>query len=123
VNYLTLAPATLIAINEVGFGLQPSPESGTQPFKLFRDIVEMRSGVAYEGIPIARDVARVQSTAQPLSGAVQFERNVKDAERIGQAMIERATAQDRQIGGNNKTALLMTAIANAPYVSAVCVAE
>jgi hypothetical protein len=83
----------------------------------------MRSGVAYEGIPIARDVARVQSTAQPLSGAVQFERNVKDAERIGQAMIERATAQDRQIGGNNKTALLMTAIANAPYVSAVCVAE
>ena len=88
-------------------------------------------GVAYEGIPIARDVARVQSTAQPLSGAVQFERNgeaarqqlIKDAERIGQAMMERATAQDRQIGGGNKTSLVMTAIANAPYVSAVCVAE
>jgi hypothetical protein len=46
---------------------------------------------------------------------------IKDAERIGQAMIERATAQDRQIGGNNKTALLMAAISNAPYVSAVCV--
>jgi len=43
---------------------------------------------------------------------------IKDAERIGQAMIERANAQDRQIGGNNKTALLMAAIANAPYVSA-----
>jgi hypothetical protein len=28
---------------------------------------------------------------------------IKDAERIGQAMIERATAQDRQIGGGNKT--------------------
>jgi ABC-type uncharacterized transport system substrate-binding protein len=41
------------------------------------DIVErVRLGVAYEGIPIARDVARVQSAAQPLSGAVQFERNV-----------------------------------------------
>ena len=46
---------------------------------------------------------------------------IKDAERIGQAMIERANAQDRQIGGNNKTALLMAAISNAPYVSAVCV--
>ena len=46
---------------------------------------------------------------------------IKDGERIGQAMIERATAQDRQIGGNNKTALLMAAISNAPYVSAVCV--
>jgi hypothetical protein len=46
---------------------------------------------------------------------------IKDAERIGQSMIERATAQDRQIGSNNKTALLMTAIANAPYVSVVCV--
>jgi hypothetical protein len=46
---------------------------------------------------------------------------IKDAERIGQAMIERASAQDRQIGGNNKTALLMAAISNAPYVSAVCV--
>jgi hypothetical protein len=46
---------------------------------------------------------------------------IKDAERIGQSMIERATAQDRQIGGNNKTALLMAAISNAPYVSAVCV--
>jgi hypothetical protein len=45
------------------------------------------------------------------------------AERIGQAMIERATAQDRQIGGGNKTSLVMAAIANAPYVSAVCVAE
>jgi hypothetical protein len=46
---------------------------------------------------------------------------IKDAERIGQSMIERATAQDRQIGSNNKTALLMAAISNAPYVSAVCV--
>jgi hypothetical protein len=46
---------------------------------------------------------------------------IKDAERIGQSMIERADAQDRQIGGNNKTALLMAAISNAPYVSAVCV--
>jgi hypothetical protein len=43
------------------------------------------------------------------------------SDRIGQSMIERATAQDRQIGGNNKTALLMAAISNAPYVSAVCV--
>jgi hypothetical protein len=48
---------------------------------------------------------------------------IKDAERIGQAMIERATAQDRQIGGGNNTSLLMAATANAPYVSAVCVAE
>ena len=46
---------------------------------------------------------------------------IKDAERIGQSMIEHATAQDRQIGSNNKTALLMAAISNAPYVSAVCV--
>ena len=46
---------------------------------------------------------------------------IKDAERIGQSMIERATAQDRQIGSNNKTTLLMAAISNAPYVSAVCV--
>jgi hypothetical protein len=46
---------------------------------------------------------------------------IKDSERIGQSMIERASAQDRQIGGNNKTALLMAAISNAPYVSAVCV--
>jgi len=46
---------------------------------------------------------------------------IKDAERIRQSMIERATAQDRQIGSNNKTALLMAAISNAPYVSAVCV--
>src|SRR6516225_4461668 len=38
---------------------------------------------------------------------------IKDAERIGQSMIERASAQDRQIGGNNKTALLMAAISNA----------
>ena len=45
---------------------------------------------------------------------------IKDAERIGQSMIERA-AQDRQMGSNNKTALLMAAISNAPYVSAVCV--
>ena len=45
---------------------------------------------------------------------------IKDAERIRQSMIERAT-QDRQIGSNNKTALLMEAISNAPYVSAVCV--
>jgi hypothetical protein len=44
---------------------------------------------------------------------------IKDAERIGQSMIERATAQ--QIGSNNKTTLLMAAISNAPYVSAVCV--
>jgi len=44
---------------------------------------------------------------------------IKDAERIGQSMI--ATAQDRQIGSNNKTTLLMAAISNAPYVSAVCV--
>src|SRR5262249_5245233 len=35
---------------------------------------------------------------------------IKDAARIGQAMIERATAQDRQIRGNNKPALLMAAI-------------
>jgi hypothetical protein len=48
-------------------------------------------------------------------------RLIKDAERIRQSMIERASAQDRQIGSNNKTALLMAAIANAPYVSAVCV--
>jgi hypothetical protein len=46
---------------------------------------------------------------------------LKDAERIGQSMIERATAQDRQIGSNSKTTLLMAAISNAPYVSAVCV--
>jgi hypothetical protein len=45
---------------------------------------------------------------------------IKDAERIRQSMIEGA-AQDRQIGSNNKTALLMTAISTAPYVSAVCV--
>jgi hypothetical protein len=48
---------------------------------------------------------------------------IKDAERIRQAMIDRATAQDPQIGSGNKTSLLMAAIANAPYVSAVCVAE
>ena len=36
---------------------------------------------------------------------------------IGQAMIEGATAQDRQLGSGNKTSLLMTAMANAPYVS------
>jgi hypothetical protein len=48
---------------------------------------------------------------------------IKDAERIGQAMIERATAQDRQIGSGNKTSLLIAAMANTPYVSAVCVAE
>jgi len=46
---------------------------------------------------------------------------IKDAERIGQSMIERASVQDRQIGSNNKTSLVMAAIANAPYVSAVCV--
>jgi hypothetical protein len=46
---------------------------------------------------------------------------IKDTERIRQSMIERATEQGRQIGGNNKTALLMGAISNAPYVSAVCV--
>jgi len=39
---------------------------------------------------------------------------IKDAERIRQSMIERATEQGRQIGGNNKTALLMGAISNAP---------
>ena len=44
---------------------------------------------------------------------------IKGAERIGQSMIERASAQDRQIGSNNKTALVMAAISNA--VSAVCV--
>ena len=46
---------------------------------------------------------------------------IKDAERIRRSMIDGATAQDRQIGSNNKTALLMAAISNAPYVSAVCV--
>ena len=46
---------------------------------------------------------------------------IKDAERIGQSMIERASPQDRQIGGNSRTTLLMAAISNAPYVSAVCV--
>ena len=46
---------------------------------------------------------------------------IKDAERIRQSMIDGATAQDRQIGSNNKTALVMAAISNAPYVSAVCV--
>jgi hypothetical protein len=46
---------------------------------------------------------------------------IKDAERIRQSMIEHATVQDRQIGNNNKTALLMAAISNGPYVSAVCV--
>ena len=45
---------------------------------------------------------------------------IKDAERIGQLMIERANAQDR-LGSNNKTSLVMAVIANAPYVSAVCV--
>jgi hypothetical protein len=44
---------------------------------------------------------------------------IKDAERIRQLMIERANAQDR-LGSNNKTSLVMAAIANAPYVSAVC---
>jgi hypothetical protein len=48
---------------------------------------------------------------------------IKDAERIGQAILERATAQDRQIGAGNKTSLVMAAIANAPSVSAVCVAD
>jgi hypothetical protein len=83
----------------------------------------VRSGVAYADIPIARDVARVQSTTQPLSNhyQVQFSSNekceaarqqlIKDAERIGQAMIERAIAQDRQIGSGNKASLLMAAIA------------
>jgi hypothetical protein len=71
------------------------------------------------------------SSAQPPSHyEVEFSSNeaceaarlqlIKDAERIRQSMIERAT-QDRQIGSNNKTALLMAAISNAPYVSAVCV--
>jgi hypothetical protein len=35
---------------------------------------------------------------------------IRDAERIGQAMIERATAQDRQLGSGNKTSLVMAAI-------------
>jgi hypothetical protein len=46
---------------------------------------------------------------------------IKDAERTGQSMIEHASAQDRQIGSNNKTTLLMAAIANAPYVSQLSV--
>ena len=60
------------------------------------------------------------SSAQPPSHyEVEFSSNeaceaarlqlIKDAERIGRSMIERATAQDRQIGNNNKTALLMAA--------------
>jgi hypothetical protein len=72
------------------------------------------------------------SSAQPPSHyEVEFSSNeaceaarlqlIKDAERIGRSMIERATAHDRQIGNNNKTALLMVAISNAPYVSAICV--
>ena len=72
------------------------------------------------------------SSAQPPSHyEVEFNSNeaceaarlqlIKDAERIRQSMIAGATAQDRQIGSNNKTALLMAAISNAPYVSAVCV--
>src|SRR6266436_10340244 len=78
-------------------------------------------------------VTWLASNQPPSHYQVQFSSNetceaarqqlIKDAERIRQAMIERATAQDRQIGGGNKTSLLMTAIANATYVSAVCVAE
>jgi hypothetical protein len=78
-------------------------------------------------------VTWLASNQPPSHYRVQFSSNetceaarqqlIKDAERIGQAMIERATAQDRQIGGGNKTSLAMAAIANAPYVSAVCVAE
>jgi hypothetical protein len=30
----------------------------------------------HDGVPVARDVARIWSTARPLSGAVQFERSV-----------------------------------------------
>ena len=85
--------------------------------------------VTHDGIPVARDVARIWST--PDHYQVPFSSNeaceaarlqlIKDAERIGPSMIERASAQDRQIGSNNKTALVMAAISNAPYVSAVCV--
>jgi hypothetical protein len=63
---------------------------------------------------------QVPSTSNEACEAARLQL-IKDAERIGQAMIERANAQDRQIGGNNKTALSMAAISNAPYVSAVCV--
>jgi hypothetical protein len=35
-----------------------------------------RCGGTHDGFPIARDVARICSTAQPLSGGVQFERSV-----------------------------------------------
>jgi hypothetical protein len=102
-----------------------SQRAGPSRSSCFVDIVEMRSGVAYEGIPIARDVA--PSNQPPSHYQVQFSSNetceaarqqlIKDAERIGQAMIEGATAQDRQLGSSNKTSLLMTAMANAPYVS------
>ena len=78
-------------------------------------------------------VTWLASNQPPSHYQVQFSSNetceaarqqlIKDAERIGQAMIERATAQDRQIGSGNKTSLLMAAMANTPYVSAVCVAE
>jgi hypothetical protein len=78
-------------------------------------------------------VTWLASNQPPSHYQVQFSSNetceaarqqlIKDAERIRQVMIERATAQDRQLGSGNKTSLLMTAIANAPYVSAVCVAE
>jgi hypothetical protein len=78
-------------------------------------------------------VTWLASNQPPSHYQVQFSSNetceaarqqlIKDAERIGQAMIERATAQDRQIGSGNKTSLLMAAMASTPYVSAVCVAE
>jgi hypothetical protein len=69
-------------------------------------------------------VTWLASNQPPSHYQVQFSSNETcEAERIRQTMIERATAQDRQIGGGNKTSLVMAAIANAPYVSAVCVAE
>jgi hypothetical protein len=60
------------AAERLGVTIQPIERQRPSTIRVER----ARSGVAYEGIPIACDVARVQSTAQPLSGAVQFERNV-----------------------------------------------
>jgi hypothetical protein len=72
-------------------------------------------------------VTWLASNQPPSHYQVQFSSNetceaarqqlIKDAERIGQAMIERATAQDRQIGGGNKTSLLTAIGKCAPYVS------
>jgi hypothetical protein len=79
---LSVPPGLLVAADEVNPNCQfagsrsASRTTGPSRSSCFVIIVEVRSGVAYEGIPIARDVARVQSTAQPLSGAIQFERNV-----------------------------------------------